>query len=145
MNISTERLKVLGELLVDFNNLKDNGIDVLPTIRFQGWENFFNRFQGPVYFNMVKYFWIHAKSYSFQVISFVFGKKIVIYEKLIAKLIEHDRSKIICEQMVEKDSNITEISKVILSSGKHSSKIKDFLPHLKGFGLGFFLDALILV
>lgn len=80
---------------------------------------------------MVKELWIHAKSSLFQVTSFLFGKKIVISEKLIAKLIGHDGFGIRCEQMVEKESNITEMSKVIFSSGKHSIKIKDVLPHIK--------------
>lgn len=61
----------------------------------------------------------------------MFGKKIVIYEKLIAKLICHDGSRIRCEQMVEKESNLSEISKLIFVFGKHSSKIKDFHPKLK--------------
>ena len=111
--------------------MKGNGIDLLSADRFQGWEDFFDRLQGPVYFNLLKYFWIHAKSYRFQVTSFVFGKKIVIFEKLIGKLIDHDGYGIICEQMVEKDSNINEMFKVIFSSGKHSRKIKDLFPHLK--------------
>lgn len=49
----------------------------------------------------------------------------MISDKLIAKLIGHDRSGIRCEQMVEKESNLTEMSKVISSFGKHSRKIKD--------------------
>lgn len=126
MNISTDILEVLGELLVDFKNLKDNGTGLLSAIKFQGWENFFNRLQDPIYFNLVKDFWIHVKSSSFQVISFVFRKKIVISEKLIAKLIDHDGSGIRYEQMVKKDSNITEMSKVIFSSGKPFRKSRIF-------------------
>lgn len=55
----------------------------------------------------------------------------MISEKLIAKLIGHDGSIIRCEKMVENESNLTEISKVIFSSRKHSSKVKDLLTHLK--------------
>lgn len=71
------------------------------------------------------------KSSISQVTHHVFRKKIVISEKVIAKLIDHDGSGIRYEQMVEKNLNITEISKVILSSGKHSRKIKYFLSYLK--------------
>lgn len=106
-------------------------IDLLFAVRFQGWENFFNCLQGPIYFNLIKDFQIHVTYCSFQVMSFVFGKKMVIYEKLIDKLINHDGSGIRCEQIVEKDSNINEMSKVVFSSGKNSSKIKDLFPHLK--------------
>lgn len=61
----------------------------------------------------------------------MFGNKIFIFEKLIAKLIGHDRFGIKCEQMVEKESNLTEISEVIFVSGKHSRKMKDIHPKLK--------------
>lgn len=116
MNFHVEKLEVLGELLVEFDNMKDNGIDLFPIVKFQGWESIFNRLQGLVFFNMVREFWIHAKSSSFKVTSFVFGKKIVISEKLIAKLIGHDGSEIRWEQMVEKESNLIEMSKVIFAT-----------------------------
>lgn len=61
----------------------------------------------------------------------MFGKKIFITEKLITKLIRHDGYGIMCEQMVERESNLTEISKVIFISGKHSIKIKEIHPHLR--------------
>lgn len=61
----------------------------------------------------------------------MFGKKIVISEKLIAKLIGQDGSRIRCDQMVETESNLTEMSKVIFDNGKHSSKIRNLLSHLK--------------
>lgn len=118
MNISAKRLEVLSELLVDFNNMNINGIDLLSAVRFQGWEYYFNRLQAPVFFNLVKEFWIHAKSSSFRVTSFVFGKRIVILEKLIAKLIGHYGYGIRCESMMEKELNINVMYKVILSLEK---------------------------
>lgn len=103
LSIPAEKLEVLGDLLVEFENMKGNEINLLPIVNFQGWESFSNRLQGPIFFNLVSEFWIHAKPSPFQVTSFVFGKKIVIYEKLIAILIGHDGSGIRCEQMVEKE------------------------------------------
>lgn len=111
--------------------MKDNGIDLLIAVKFQGWEQFFNRLQGPVFCRLVRELWIHAKFSLFQVTSSIFGKKIVISEKLNAELIGNDGSRIRCEQMVEMESNLTEISKVIFVSGKHSRKIKDLHPKLK--------------
>lgn len=61
----------------------------------------------------------------------MFGNKIVISEKLVAKLIGYDGSGIICEQMVEKEFKLTKISKEIFVSGKHSSKIKDLHHKLR--------------
>lgn len=49
-----EKLEVLCELLVEFGNMKDNGIDRLSTVKFQGWESFFNRLQGPVSYHLVR-------------------------------------------------------------------------------------------
>lgn len=127
----TGKLDVLCELLIEFDNMKDNGIDLLTVVKFQGWKQFFNRLQGQVLYHLVIEFWIYVKSSLFQVTSFVFGKKIVIFEKLNAKLNGNDMSRIICEQMVEKESKLTEISKVISVSEKHSSKIKDLHPKIK--------------
>lgn len=42
-NIYAERLEVLSEMLVDFDNMKINGIDLLFYVRFQGCETYFNR------------------------------------------------------------------------------------------------------
>lgn len=55
----------------------------------------------------------------------------MISEKLIAKIIGHDGSGIKCETMVERESNLDEIYKVIFVSGKHSNKVKDLHPKLK--------------
>lgn len=41
----------------------------------------------------------------------MFGKNIMISEKLIAKLIDHDEFGIKCESMVDRESNLNELSK----------------------------------
>lgn len=113
MSTPLENLEVLCEILVEFDKMKNNDIDLLTDVKVQGWEQFLNRLQGPVFYNLVREFWIHAKSSLFQVTSFVFGKKIVILEKLIAKLIGHNGYGIKCDSMVENESNLVDISKVI--------------------------------
>lgn len=55
-------LEVLCELMVDFENLKDNGFDLLSVVKIQGWEKYFDRLQGPVLFYLVREFLTHAKT-----------------------------------------------------------------------------------
>lgn len=55
----TDKLEVLYELLVEFDNMKDNGVDILFAVKFQGWENYFNFLQGLVFYHLVREFWIH--------------------------------------------------------------------------------------
>lgn len=117
--------------MVDFENLKDNGFDILDVVKTQGWEKYFDCIQGHVFFHLVIEFWAHAKTLVFQVISSVLGKKIVITKKLIAKLIGHDGSGKRCYYMVERKYDFIEISKVIFTSGFHSNKIKDLQPNLR--------------
>lgn len=64
-------------------------------------------------------------------ISYVLGHKISIYEKSISTLLSHDGSRIRRESMVEKESNVSEITKLIFVSGKNSRKVKNFHPKLK--------------
>lgn len=49
-----EKLIVLCELLVEFDNMKDNGIYLLIDVKFQGWEQYFDRLQGPVFYHLVR-------------------------------------------------------------------------------------------
>ncbi|XP_050893102.1 eukaryotic translation initiation factor 4 gamma-like [Lathyrus oleraceus] len=56
-----EKLEVLCELLVDFNNLKRNTIDLTEELEKQGWGNYFKRLHGPVYTFLVKEFLRGAK------------------------------------------------------------------------------------
>lgn len=117
--------------MVDFENLKDNGFDLLDAVKIQGWEKFFYRLQGHVLFHLVREFWTHAKISIFQLTSFILGKKIVITKKLISKLIRHDGSGKRCYQVVERKFDLIEISKVIFTSGIHSNNIKDLQPNLR--------------
>lgn len=50
ITLSTQaaNLEVLCELFVEFDNMKDNGVDLLTVVIFQGWERFFNHLQDPV-------------------------------------------------------------------------------------------------
>lgn len=58
INLATpfEKLEVLCELLVDFDNLKRNVIDLTEELEKQGWGNYFKRIYGPVYTFLVKEF-----------------------------------------------------------------------------------------
>lgn len=51
-----DKLEVLCESLVDFDNIKRNGIDLTEELRKQGWENYFQRLYGPIYTYLVKEF-----------------------------------------------------------------------------------------
>lgn len=51
-----EKLEVLCELLVDFDNLKRNGIDLTEELENQGWRNYFKRLYGSIYTFLVKEF-----------------------------------------------------------------------------------------
>src|ERR1044072_1180130 len=68
-NILATDLQVLRKLRVDFNILAANGVDLRPTLLFQGWENSFARLHGPVYDLLVKEFWRHAENDNHYVVS----------------------------------------------------------------------------
>ena len=98
MTLTTDldSITVLCEPFIDFQNIKDNGFDLLADVTNQGWENYFNLLNGPVLPHLMKYFWIHAKSSTFQVVSFVKGKKVIINEQIIAKVLNLDGKGIRC-------------------------------------------------
>ena len=112
-----DSLEVLCELIVDFINMKENGYDLTPDVEFQGWTKYFDRLISPVFPKLVKEFWIHATTSNHQVTSYVIGKKTIITEDLIGKLIGHDGDSIRRRDMEEKDSDLTIVSKEIFSSG----------------------------
>ena len=85
--ILVESLEVLSELMVDFENLRENGFDLFPAVKFQGWESYFDRLNGPVFPHMVKEFWIYAIATTKVILSFVMGKEISITENLIRRLL----------------------------------------------------------
>lgn len=82
-----EKLEVLCELLMDFDNLKINGFDLTKELENQGWRNYFQRLYGPVYTFLVKEFWRFADCEIHCTVSYVLGVKTVIIEKSIAKLL----------------------------------------------------------
>ena len=89
INLATpfEGLDVLCETLVDFDNMRRNGVDLTEELRLQGWENYFQRLYGPVYPNLTKEFWRFADADDHFIVSYVLGVKIVITEKSIASLL----------------------------------------------------------
>lgn len=89
INLATpfEKMEVLCELLVDFDNLKRNGIDLTEELENQGWGNYFKRLYGPVYTFLVKEFWRFADYDDHCIVSYVLGVKIVITENSIVKLL----------------------------------------------------------
>lgn len=95
-------LEVLCKLMIDFENLKEKGFDLLSDVKFKGSEKYFDCLHGIIFFHLVREFWTYTKTLVFQVTSFVLGKKIVVTEKLITKLIGHDRSRVRYHRMMEK-------------------------------------------
>lgn len=89
MNLSTpfDKLEVLCDLLVDFDNLKANGMDLTQELENQGWDNYFNRLYGPIYTFLVKELWRFAGCDDHYIVSHVLGIKMVIIEKSIAALL----------------------------------------------------------
>ena len=81
-----DSLEVLCELIVDFVSMKENGYDLTSDVEFQGWGKYFDRLIGQVFPKLVKEFWIHATTSNHKVMSYVMGKKIIITEDLIGKL-----------------------------------------------------------
>ena len=100
-----KNLEVLSELIVDFTSLKENGFDLTEEIRAQGWEKYFDRLVGPTFPILVKEFWIHASASTHQVTSYIMGKKIVITEDHIARLIGYNGGGIRCIDMAERAGN----------------------------------------
>ena len=111
--------------------MKENGYDLIPDVEFQGWSKYFDRLLGLVFPKFVKEFWIHATTSNHQVTCFVKGKKIIITEDLIRKLIGHDGGGIRCSDIADKSSDLTKVSKEIFTSGQPSKKIKELKDYLK--------------
>lgn len=82
-----EKLEVLCELLVDFDNLKKNGMDLKQELENQGWDNYFKRLYGPIYTFLVKELWRFTDCDDHCIVSYVMGIKTVITEKSITKLL----------------------------------------------------------
>lgn len=123
-------LHVLRDSLVDFQNLKDNGFNLLTDVNFQGCENYFNRLNCPVYPHLMKDFGVHEKSYVYQDVSFSKGKKIIINEQRIAKLLYHNGEKSKCYDAVQKWSDLMEVNRTIFKS-QRVSKTDGLYDHLR--------------
>ncbi|MCH86142.1 hypothetical protein A2U01_0006996, partial [Trifolium medium] len=63
MQIDIKELVLLEDRPIDFENFKLNGFDFEPLFKAQGWKNYCNMMNGPVYEHFVRAFWI--KSYVF--------------------------------------------------------------------------------
>lgn len=94
INLATpfEKMEVLCESLVDFENMKRNGVDLTEDLKKQGWGNYFQRLYGPIYTFLVKVFWRFADCDDHCIVSYVLGVKMVIIEKSIAKLLDMEKT-----------------------------------------------------
>lgn len=94
INLATQfdKLEVLCESLVDFENMKRNGINLTEELRKQGWEKYFQRLYGPIYTYLVKELWRFANSDDHYIVSYVLGVKIIITEKSIATLLNMEKT-----------------------------------------------------
>ena len=110
-------------------SLQENRFNLYEDVTAQGWNRYFDRLLGPTFPILVKEFWIHATSSNHQVTSYVMGKKIVITEDLIGKLIGYNGGGVRCIDMADRCSDLKLIAKEIFSSEHPSSKIIDLKDH----------------
>lgn len=95
INLATpfDKLEVLCESLVDFENMKRKEIDLTEEHRKKWWENYFQRLYGPIYTYMVKELWRFAYSDDHYISFYVLGVKIIITEKSIATLLNMENAR----------------------------------------------------
>lgn len=86
-----EKLEAFCELLLDFDNLKENGMDLTQELKNQGWLNYFNRIYGPIYTYLVKEFQRFVDCDDHYIVSYVIGIKTVIIEKSITVLLNMEK------------------------------------------------------
>lgn len=55
-----DKLEVLDETILDFDNLEGNGFDLSSDVAIQVWEVYFNKLKVPFNLALVKYFWIYV-------------------------------------------------------------------------------------
>ena len=127
--ISVDSLEVLSELMVDFENLRENGFDLFPAVKFQGWERFFDRLIGPVFPYLVKEFWIHAIATPKVILSFVMGKEISITENQIRKLLGFKGLGV--TGMPSGRMEMSRVYSEIFTNGQGSSKVRDLKDKYK--------------
>jgi hypothetical protein len=123
-NFPVEQLEVLKESRVKFNSMAANKMDLRQDVAFQGWGHFFERLHGPIYEKIVKEFWKHATCDDHYIVSHVLGRKVVITEKLIARILQlnHREGKVIAG----KEKDMSDEERNVLNS----LTMKLFLPLL---------------
>lgn len=94
INLATpfKTLDVLCESLVDFDNMKLNGVDLTEKLKKQGWETYFQRLYGPIYTFFSKEFWRFIDCDDHCIVPHVLGVKMVIIEKYISKLLNMEKT-----------------------------------------------------
>ncbi|XP_058741277.1 uncharacterized protein LOC131613644 [Vicia villosa] len=85
-SIPLDKLEVICELMVDFDNLEKHDVHLTENMVFQGWGPLFYDLCGPVYPDLVKEFWVHANVMPKAILSIVHGEFFSITEPLIRKL-----------------------------------------------------------
>lgn len=115
-----------------------NGIDLMPEVVAQGWEPYFKRLQGPVFEKLVKDFWLQADCDDNYVVSHVLGRRIVITEISIAKLLKMEKLRGRQIHGVDNKSALikSQINKEICTTyneqrADSNYKFKDLHPNLK--------------
>ncbi|KAK2354089.1 hypothetical protein QL285_091648 [Trifolium repens] len=104
-----EAFEFVTEKFVDFDSLKENGIDIQSLFYDQQWRNYFEMLNGFVYYDIVKYFW----------------QKATIFDKFNAD--EEVR------KMVEKDSSLKGKTRVQL--GLRPFKGKEIRSNIMGINV----------
>lgn len=78
---------------MDFENLKDNGMDLTPELKNKGCLTYFNRLYIHIYIILVKEFWRFVDCDDHYIVSHVLGIKIVITEKSIVALLNMEKAR----------------------------------------------------
>jgi hypothetical protein len=63
MDYGEEALVLKIKNMVDFESLRANGKEVGKIFLSQQWKNYFELLNGPVYYNLIKQFWVKAYVY----------------------------------------------------------------------------------
>src|SRR4051812_990943 len=87
-SIPKDKLEVLCELMVDFDNIEEHQFHLKEDIIFQGWTLLFAEFCGPVYPDLVKEFWVHAVVAPKSILSFIHGKFVVVTENILRMMFD---------------------------------------------------------
>src|SRR3954465_6488833 len=87
-SIPKDKLEVLCELMVDFDNIEEHQFHLKEDIIFQRWTSLFAEFCGPVCPDLVKEFWVHAVVAPKSILSFVHGKFMVITENILRMMFD---------------------------------------------------------